>query len=382
MSIFAGAQRQLHALPRQAPAQRGLFGGGRSVNPSEVLGFLIGGPGYVGRMREGQREEQAQQRALGDQQWRRARAGTLFQGDPIAQDLYSANNEEFMKSLGGRYRDEVLAAGSVRSRGTATGAEAVAAAPRVERFDDRFGAFDPMTGATTFSQPRGMTEAEITTRELGLGNLDVAQQNAATNRITATRPQAVTTGTGAVTTLIGSDGTIGEQIQGRQPAATPNAAQTELRQAYDTNQNEVIPTITQMRSMLQSGDVITGIGADIRLNAARALAAAGNQDAQRQVAATEAYRNMSGRLRVGMAKTLGANPSNADLILLERVTAGDINQSTDALLATLDQGLTFANGRTASLQSQLGSQQQGSGRVAYDAEGNRYVVRNGQWVPE
>lgn len=124
-----------------------------------------------------------------------------------------------------------------------------------------------------------------------------------------------------------------------------------------------------MRAALQSGDVITGFGAEAKLGAARLAAAAGNQDAQRIVAATEAYRNMSGRLRVGMAKTLGTNPSNADIKLLEQVTGGDIGQNAQSLLSTIDQGLMFANNKSAALNAQLnqaggGQPQQGDDRAA------------------
>ncbi|CAB4157981.1 hypothetical protein UFOVP679_65 [uncultured Caudovirales phage] len=63
MSIFSGMARQAAALPpvqppAAPPRRRGLFGGrGPSVNPAEVLGFLIGGPRYVGNMRQGQRDD-------------------------------------------------------------------------------------------------------------------------------------------------------------------------------------------------------------------------------------------------------------------------------------------------------------------------------------
>ena len=69
-----------------------------------------------------------------------------------------------------------------------------------------------------------------------------------------------------------------------------------------------------------------------------------------------------------MAKSLGANPSNADIQLLERVTAGDINQSREGLLATIADGEALANRQRAALRSrapsQGQSQQQGGGQVS------------------
>ena len=257
-----------------------------------------------------------------------------------------------------------LAAGTVRSRGN----QSIAAAPRVDQFGDRFGVYDPITGQTTYSQPRSPTFAENT------------------DRITAERPQIASLSQGQQAFGVDPYGNTTPLAQNTTPAA-PSAQQVELQGQFDTNTNEVIPTLNQMRSMVESGDVITGLGADVRLQAARALAATGNPQAQRQVAATEAYRNMSGRLRVGMAKTLGPNPSNADIKLLEQVTAGDIGQNAQSLLATIDQGLSFANQRNTALSAQLG---QGQGRsqggqqgpIAVNPQTGERVQWNGQqWVP-
>lgn len=292
---------------------------------------------------------------------------------PLEQRLaIQLNPESAGQSFASQFKDETLSEGSIRTRGSQT----VAGAPVTDRFDDRFGTFDPMTGQTSYSQPRGSTFAE-----------DTARYGAETGRITAERPQIATMGAGVEAIGVSPYGDV--QQLGRNSAPTaPNPVQTELRSSYDTNQREVIPTLNQMRQSLASGDVITGLGADVQLQVARAAAAAGNRDAQRRVAATEAYRNMSGRLRVGMAKTLGANPSNADIQLLEQITAGNIGQNSESLMATIDQGLAFANRRTADFEAQMGGQGQqapqggAGGQVAYDASGNRYVVRNGQWVRE
>lgn len=291
---------------------------------------------------------------------------------PLEQRLaIQLNPESAGQSFASQFKDETLSEGSIRTRGSQT----VAGAPVTDRFDDRFGTFDPMTGQTSYSQPRGSTFAE-----------DTARYGAETGRITANRPQIASLSPGQQAFGVTPDGQATPLAQNSTPSA-PNPVQTELRSSYDTNQREVIPTLNQMRQSLASGDVITGLGADVQLQVARAAAAAGNRDAQRRVAATEAYRNMSGRLRVGMAKTLGANPSNADIQLLEQITAGNIGQNSESLLATIDQGLAFANRRTADLEAQMGGQgqqQQGSagGQIYENPQTGERIRWNGTaWVP-
>lgn len=273
---------------------------------------------------------------------------------PLEQRLaIQLNPESAGQSFASQFKDETLSSGSIRTRGN----QAIVGAPIVNRYDDRPGVTDPITGQTTYGQPRGSTFAEDTAR------------------MTAERPQIANLSQGQQAFGVGAQGQVTPLAANTTPAP-PNPAQLDLRASYDTNQREVIPTLTQMRQSLASGEVITGLGADLRLQAARAQAAVGDQNAQRQVAATEAYRNMSGRLRVGMAKTLGANPSNADIALLEQITAGNIGQNAESLLATIDQGLQFAQRRNADLEAQMGGQggqQQGAApsRAALEAEARR-----------
>lgn len=291
-------------------------------------------------------------------------AQRLFANDPKAQALYSMGNQSFLDSLGEQYKPQVVAEGGIQS---VYGEGATVRNPRTREFGNSL-VRDTPTGIETLAT-RGPSYSE----QASLQNAGTAAANA-----------GFTLGQGQQ-----RFGPNGQPLAENTAPRPPSAQQVELQGQFDTNTNEVIPTLNQMRSMVESGDVITGLGADVRLQAARALAAAGNQDAQRQVAATEAYRNMSGRLRVGMAKTLGANPSNADIKLLEQVTAGDIGQNAQSLLATIDQGLSFANQRNSALSAQLGQgqgqgQSQGGqqGPIAVNPQTGQRVQWNGQqWVP-
>lgn len=92
----------------------------------------------------------------------------MTQGLPLNEQLaIELNPERAGQSFATQFEDMPLAAGTVRSRGN----QSIAAAPRVDQFGDRFGVYDPITGQTTYSQPRSPTFAENT------------------DRITAERPQ-------------------------------------------------------------------------------------------------------------------------------------------------------------------------------------------------
>ena len=287
--------------------------------------------------------------------------------DPRERALFLASPEDWAKNVGQQFAPQVVSPGGIQ----AIGGRAVVGAPQQYEFGDTRRSFNPVTGADTVIATRGPTIAEqinmdklALDAELGRGRLGVDQQQLglAGERLNLDRQN--------------SGFTLGQgqqrfDAEGRPVAgvsAAPSAQNQEVVGQLQSLDTEVQPALGQMRQLLESGQVITGFGADARLTAARALAATGNREAAAQVAATEQYRNLSGRLRVGMAKSLGANPSNADIQLLERVTAGDINQSREGLLATIADGEALANRQRAALRSrapsQGQSQQQGGGQVS------------------
>lgn len=399
----------------------GLFGGSRKKVDWGRLGtFLVGGTS--GLDRRDQRAAMEQQQAETDRRREmvaRHRAG-LFGGaggpstdsnvaglgqvnpgpaeaqappqqpayDPTEAAIFDLDPEAWAENMAYMLRPRTLAPGSTERYGR----NATYTAPTTARFDDRFGTYDPQTGEVAYTEARGPTFAEQTGRIQATSPVNVAPGNVLVDPesgepIARGAGRVFSAGPGAM--LFGENG---NPIAENPKEHTPSAASVELQGQYDTNANEVIPTIGRMREALRSGDVITGIGADARLQAARALAAAGNRDARRVVAATEAYLNDSGRLRVGMAKTLGPNPSDADMRILEQVTAGNIGQNQDSLLSTLDQGFRFAESRQQSLGALLNSQRapqrpspqsQGPRRVSsradYDAlpRGSTFIAPDG-----
>jgi len=160
---------------------------------------------------------------------------------------------------------------------------------------------------------------------------------------------------GGAATPVTTEG--GGQLTARVPGAEGQITaqrRGQLQGQINTVNNDVIPALDRMDVLLTTGDVITGAGAELRLQAARGLAFAGNRDAQRQVAATQEYQNLAKSLAAGMAKTLGSNPSNADVALLTQVTGGMIGQETPALQATSAALRARASGLVVDAQDMLG----------------------------
>lgn len=362
----------------------GLFGGSRKKVDWGRLGtFLVGGTN--GLDRRDQRAAMEQQQAEADRYREMAashRRGLFGERQPAQQlnlealasgdlgltdtqvaeqqpsfdateaAIFDLNPKAWAENAAYMLRPRTLAPGSTERQGRDT----TYTAPITDRFDDRFGTYDPQTGQVAYTDARGPTYAEQTGRIQATSPVNVAPGNVLVDPKTGEpiargADRVFSAGPGAM--LFGEGG---NPIAENPKEYTPSAASVELQGQYDTNANEVIPTLDRMREALRSGNVITGLGAEARLQAARALAAAGNRDAQRAVAATEAYMNDSGRLRVGMAKTLGPNPSDADMRILQQVTAGNISQSVDSLLSTLDQGFEFAGSKQQSLGALLNSQ--------------------------
>lgn len=119
MSMFAGMARQAAALPPvQAPPQpqrRGLFGGSRpSIDPAEALGFLIGGPRYVGNMRQGQRTDMAAQQAaqLAEQQRVQREQFAASIQDPRERQLFLTAPAAWAENIGQQYAPQVVASGA------------------------------------------------------------------------------------------------------------------------------------------------------------------------------------------------------------------------------------------------------------------------------
>ena len=78
-------------------------------------------------------------------------------------------------------------------------------------------------------------------------------------------------------------------------------------------------------------DVISGFGSDVRINTARAMALAGNEEAARKVAATETFINQGRILVAGIIKTFGSNPTEGERKFAEKMSGADAELNPETL---------------------------------------------------
>lgn len=278
-------------------------------------------------------------------------AGLARTYGPLAELAVGLNPDKAGEAFASNIEGYTLGAGGVR--GGINGP--VAGAPTTTTVNDQIYQNDPLTRTSTLIATADPSFGDQTARINALNPINVAPggqlRDPQTGELVAQGADRVFSAADA-TDLVNERGQPIYQNQRDAPTQRPAAA-LEIENRVSAINTDVTPTLGRMRSLLESGDVITGLGAEARLNADRALAAIGNQDAQRRVAATEEYRNTAARLRVGMAKSLGANPSNADLTILEQVTGGNIGQNRDSLLATIAQGEQMSQRQLTAAEQQL-----------------------------
>jgi hypothetical protein len=90
-----------------------------------------------------------------------------------------------------------------------------------------------------------------------------------------------------------------------------------------------LSALNQMRANLPN--VISGFGSDIKLNTARAMAAAGNEDAKRKVVATETFLNQGRILVAGIIKAFGANPTEGERKYAEKMSSADAELNAETM---------------------------------------------------
>lgn len=88
-------------------------------------------------------------------------------------------------------------------------------------------------------------------------------------------------------------------------------------------------------------DVIAGFGAEPRLQAARAMAALGDEESKKKVAATETFINQGRVLVASIIKTFGANPTEGERKFAERMSGADAELNPE----TLKEGIRLQRAR-------------------------------------
>lgn len=155
-------------------------------------------------------------------------------------------------------------------------------------------------------------------------------------------------------------------------AAAVTAAQATAQAAADrasAAQGRVDTAPTQLAALDEMEkllpDVISGFGADARIQANRAMALAGNEDAKRRVASTETFINQGRVLVASIIKTFGANPTEGERKFAERMSGADAELNPE----TLKEGIRLQRERIAR------DQRAGAPRSGPATSGQGYSVK-------
>lgn len=385
--LFGGLAKQAAALlpiQPQAPVaapRRGLIGGGRQgPDLNSILTFLSQGTNGLDRNRTNATAQQAAQIAEQQRQQRAEYAATIQ--DPIERQVFMTAPGEWASNAAKRFAPETLAAGSVQ----VLNGQPVAGAPRVERFDDRFGAFDPVTGESSFSAPRGPTYAEETQRN---DPVNLAPGGRAINPIT-----------GATIASAPDTFSLGPQDQ-RFEGGRMVAANNTPRPMSDADQKAVADaeaglaridnTVTraeQIAAQIDNGELnlgpVTNLISGARNAIGRSDANSLNFDSLRNWALEARNQILSEATGV---QTDGDAVRALDLIISgtndERIVRQAIDRFTDARRNTrqvLERDIARRSGAQSPGQPQ--TQQQAQGPIAVNPTTGARVQWNGQaWVP-
>lgn len=123
--------------------------------------------------------------------------------------------------------------------------------------------------------------------------------------------------------------------------------------------------LVEMKALLP--DVVAGFGSDVQLQTQRALAAFGNEDAKRKVAATETFVNQGRVLVSQIIRSFGANPTEGERKYAEKMAGADAELNP----ATLAEGIRLAEERSKRERARLSGSVAPPSRTALEAEMRR-----------
>jgi hypothetical protein len=180
-------------------------------------------------------------------------------------------------------------------------------------------------------------------------------------------------------------GTEGQPLVGQSPAEAIEAnkaaeAAAERRSLFQKSVDEdakLSPLLDEMEGLLDGGDVISGMGAELRLGGERALALTGDERAKSRVAATEAWQNLTKRQVLPLVKQLGTGSgiTDADRKFTEAIVAGDIELSEATMRRVIGIGRRQIEANRKRFEGErAASQTQSPGRAAPRTTGRGYRI--------
>jgi hypothetical protein len=410
MALFGRPLPVMQNAPSAAPmnvsanmppqqARGGLFGGSRRMLPSfnrvgqdglsladrlSAIGIAANDPAAAVAFRDARAQSRLDAPRIAAERQQMLAAIT----DPIERAVFMTNPEAWATSAAERFAPQVVAEGGLQSV-YGYGAQNAVRNPRTREFGDSL-VRDTPTGVETLAT-RQPTFQEQTSRISATSPINVAPGgrlfDPASRQVIGEGAERVFSA-GQGVDLVTESGT---PIYSNAAEIDPAAAQKEAGRAQNA-----ITRIGQTRNAVarareQAGAFTTGLGS---LTAGIPGTPAANLRATIDTIQANLSFNELQQMREA-SPTGGALGGIAvrELDLLG-ATVASLNQSQSPQefarsLDTIEQSLN--RWEAVVRESQMGAQQrpqqgqggqQSGGRVAYDAQGRRYVVRNGQWVPE
>lgn len=405
MSIFAGYQQQLNAIPRaQSPAsRRGLFGGRGAGQFLERVVFGSNAMNDRAKIELEREKMQGQQAAL------QRLNGGLFGGGGTAggaggqsQSLPSLREagpallayqqaggdiSDYISLLDKTGPDIAVENGQTYDRRGVGAGQRIGVnlsnvnGSMVDTQDPRnANRFVPNVGEGQELVYDGQGQPMV--RNLP-GSVQAGAYREAANvgaRESATAPYRfvnVPTPSGAPATMSVANA-AGQSFMGQSPggrvydeaAARNQASREETAQTRASAAARMLPTLDNMERLLP--DVIAGFAADGRLGANRFMGALGNQDAADRAGATETFKNEARQIVAQIIGTFGANPTEGERKYAEQMAGADVNITPQAI----QEGIRLTRERAARDMAGAPGAQQPQGRAPLTPEAARARLRS------
>lgn len=374
MSIFGSLQQQINALPAPAApaaARRGLFG-----RPGPDLGraltFLTQGTGGLDRQRAISAQETQARMAEQQRAQREAYAATIQ--DPRERQIFLTAPDEWAKNNAQQFAPQVVGAGAAQ---VVNGRRTVEQPTYAESGDQTLRR-DSVGVAPAYTR----TEPSIAER--------IQQQNADSQRITATRPQIANLSVGEQAFGVGPQGQVQPLAQNTAPRPMSAVDRRQMLEDQEVVQglgtvNERLGTVAQQ---IATGQLNLGPMTNM-LSQGRNMVGASDQNSRNYASfksTLESLRNESLRLNSGVQTEGDAQRAWNELLANvndEKLVA----QRLQEIMALNQRALAFREARLQDFggqgQPQAAPQGQGGPRPrARNPQTGQVVEFNGsQWVP-
>jgi len=396
MQLIQSGGPRMAPAPAPAPAQRA------RVSPWRVLDGIFSSEGD-GTVSGALDRERARLQAEAERPQMMAQRQQALESirDPRERALFlGMGGEDWQKNVGQQFAPQVIAAGGIQS---VIGNGQRVGAPQSREFGDRIATTDPLTGQTTYTDPRPMTPGERTaetvaqTGRINALNVPVAPNTDLVDPTTGRKiyqgyraPEIVNVAPGGEALVFDGTTPVG-RVGSTQVRPMSDADQAAVARAENTlAQNRVARSrAAQFRQQIAGGDLNLGPVTN-SISGLRNMAGQSNPNSLNY----DALMNWAKEARDTILAANTGVQTDGDAVRAleriistpndERVVAAALQRFEESQAATAQVFERDIQRRSAAPLPAGGGQPAPAAppQVAYDAQGRRYVVRNGQWVAE